>query len=198
MARQSKQAQAAAQQTEAEARAALIQAACVAALNLQAARHQVKTGKDTLTSMADRLKAAGVTTEVVKAAREVFGATAVSILGLPPVERSKQVASTDATVRALVAGMLAAAGIDKARWEAADTSEKRKAMTATPVKALQRLAPATPKASTKPADIYEAAQSWGERMRKEFESFKPKAINSPEFKRFAQVLFDSLTMEASE
>lgn len=167
--------------------------ACRAALGLSTAMRQVKEGKATLGSMADRLAAAGVTADRIKAARESFSLTLHSVLGLPQPERSKGSASTDLVVRQLVKAMADAVGIDKAKLAGTVGSAARKDLYAAPMKALQRLTPKEEKKATKPADVYEAAQAWGERLKKEFESFKPKSVTDPAFKRFAQVLFDSLT-----
>lgn len=177
---------------------ALINDACVAALSTATHAKAVKDGKASLASMMDRLKAAGVTADVVKEAREKFGATLLVVLGLPPVERSKAVATDNALARQLVAGMASAAAITKERYAGAANAEARKAITQTPVKALQRLAPKEAPASTKPADVFEAAAKWGERIHKEFQSFRPKAVNDKEFQRFAQVLFDSINAIGAE
>jgi hypothetical protein len=179
-------------------RDAVILDACRAALGLTNAMRQVKDGKSTLTSMADRLAKAGVTLDAVKAARESFSLTLHSVLGLPAPERAKGTASTDAVVRALVKGMADAVGIDAPKLSGAVGTQARKDLYAAPMKALQRLAPKQAPKTTKPADVYEAAQHWGERLHKEFTSFRPKAVNDKEFQRFAQVLFDAITMEAEE
>lgn len=170
----------------------LINDACVAALSTANHAKAVKDGKASLASMRERLNTYGVTLDVVKEAREKFGPTLLAVLGLPPVERSKAVATDNPLARQLVAGMAKAAAITKERYAGAVNAEARKAITQTPVKALQRLAPAQAKASTKPADVFEAAAKWGERLNKEFTAFRPKAINDKEFQRFAQVLFDSI------
>src|SRR3954468_14757988 len=92
-----------------------IKDACAAALMTASAARQLKQGKQSLTSMADRLAAAGVTADRVKAARETFSLTLHSVLGLPQPERSKGTASADLVVRALVKGMADVVGIDKDR-----------------------------------------------------------------------------------
>lgn len=172
-----------------------ILAACQAALVTADAARQLKQGKASLASMADRLKAAGVTADVVKAARETFSLTLHSVLGLPQPERSKGAASTDPVVRMLVKGMAEAVKIDKERLAGVSGNEQRRALYAAPMKALQRLSPPAEKKATKPADVFEAAQAWGEKLHKEFTNFRPASLKDKEFQRFAQVLFDALTME---
>lgn len=176
-------------------RDAVILDACRAALGLTSAMRQVKEGRGTLTSMADRLAKAGVTLDTVKAARESFSLTLHAVLGLPQPERSKGSASTDPVVRSLVKGMADAVGIDKDKLAGTVGSQARKDLYAAPMKVLQRLAPKAPAKKTTPTDVFEAAQSWGEKLHKEFTSFRPKAVNDKEFQRFAQVLFDAITME---
>lgn len=178
-------------------RTEIITDACRAALGLTSAMRQVKDGKATLGSMAERLAAVGVTADAVKAARESFSLTLHSVLGLPQPERSKGAASTDAVVRALVKGMADAVGIDAPKLAGTVGSAARKDLYAAPMKALQRLAPKAEKKATAPKDVFEAAQSWGEKLHKEFTAFRPKAVNDKEFQRFAQVLFDAITMEAA-
>lgn len=179
-------------------RDATIRDACIASLGLYTASQQVKNGKTTLASMADRLAKAGVNSERVKAARESFGLTLHAVLGVSPPARTNGNASADAIVRALVKGMADAVGITASALGAAVNTEQRKALYSAPLRALQRLAPPAQKASTKPADVYEAATSWAAKLAKDFESFRPKSVKDKDFQRFAQVLFDSLTGVGTE
>jgi hypothetical protein len=175
------------------ARDAAIRDACLTAHNLTDYAAQARDAKATLKSMEERLVKLGVTAEVVGKARALFAPTLLSLLGLPQPERAKDAPSGDAVVRSVVKGMADVCGITADKIGAAQGSEARKKLYRPAAAALRRMTFGAPKASTAAKDAYEAAEKWGARIAKEFESFRPKSVKAPEFQRFAQVLFDSIT-----
>jgi hypothetical protein len=170
-----------------------ILSACRAALALQAARDGLKGAKGTLSALRPELERLGVTAEVVREARAMFGVTFSALHGIPSSSKSRQKPASG-LARTLVRAMSEAAGIDPAAYASAENATQRKALTARAVKALQRLSPPVQRA-TKQKDIFEAAQAWAEKMAKEFTSFRPSSLNDPAFKRFVNVIFDALTIE---